>query len=321
MIDETTNTNSNSTSRSGVGDTVDTVRESAGRAAERVGGTVRSALDETGRTLAHAGSQTVDSIRANPTPATLIAAGAGLLLLGGALATRAGGSGRSRSPQVPFPDGPGARAGTERTGTASYSHGAYPYREPERSGSYDPSPSEHTSQGERSRSSVGDRVRPLAEAAQERAQQLGHGVTDWTGRQPLATGAVALLAGAAIGLLLPRTEAEDSLFGEQRDRLFARANETVRDGAQIARRSLGEARDTLQEEIGRHDLSAERLKEGVRAAAHEVEEIAEKTVSRAREAAAEEARQRAERQHEGTEPQNEPNDDSNKPAADRTTGG
>lgn len=244
-------------------------RESADDGSENP---LRSTLEQTGRRLSEVGSHTVDTVRSNPAPATLIAAGAGLLLIGGALASRAASGGsksRDGAPRVPF-----AEEHYPTAGQSQAPYGARAYSDP------------HTD------SAAGNTGRPLGEVAQERAQELGHKAVDVASRQPFAAGIVAALAGAALGLLLPSTETENRLVGEQRDALLDTANEKVWDGAQIARRGLAEAKTVLQEEIGQRDLSTEGLKRGVRAVAQEVEAIAEKTAARAQEAVVHEAEKR-----------------------------
>jgi Protein of unknown function (DUF3618) len=82
--------------------------------------------------------------------------------------------------------------------------------------------------------------------------------------QPLAIGAVALLAGAAVGLLLPRTHYEDSFMGEKSDQLISQAKGkageyveaakgTVNDVLQTAKDTAGEvvktAKDTAKETV------------------------------------------------------------------------
>lgn len=47
-------------------------------------------------------------------------------------------------------------------------------------------------------------------------------------KHPLAAGAIGMAIGAAVASSLPRTRTEDRMFGEERDRLVARAQEALR---------------------------------------------------------------------------------------------
>jgi len=58
----------------------------------------------------------------------------------------------------------------------------------------------------------------------ETSQYMRHGLESVMEDQPLVAGAIAMALGAAIGGALPRSQAEDKMFGEQSDR----AMETVR---------------------------------------------------------------------------------------------
>jgi hypothetical protein len=75
---------------------------------------------------------------------------------------------------------------------------------------------------------AGDVVRHRARDARRRAAGTGrdmrHGLDTLIEDQPLVAGAIAMALGAAVGGALPRSRAEDRMFGEQSDR----ALETVR---------------------------------------------------------------------------------------------
>jgi ElaB/YqjD/DUF883 family membrane-anchored ribosome-binding protein len=68
-------------------------------------------------------------------------------------------------------------------------------------------------------------------------------VERWLRENPLTVGTVALAAGAAIGLGLPRTRTEDAWMGEARDTLVERAQET----AQQAVEKVGEVAGQVQQ--------------------------------------------------------------------------
>lgn len=98
------------------------------------------------------------------------------------------------------------------------------------------------SAGDRAREglhSASDRVRDVASDARRRTRQGGEAAREsfetMLEEQPLVLGALALAAGAAFGGLLPRTRTEDSLMGEQSDRLKDEVASTVQENADKAK--------------------------------------------------------------------------------------
>jgi hypothetical protein len=77
------------------------------------------------------------------------------------------------------------------------------------------------------------------------------GLEELAEAQPLLFGALGLALGAALGALLPRTEAEDRLMGEARDSMAERVGEAAREGMETVRTVAGEhlerVKDTLAE--------------------------------------------------------------------------
>jgi hypothetical protein len=75
---------------------------------------------------------------------------------------------------------------------------------------------------------------------------------------PLALGVVAVAAGAIIGLMLPRTQAEDRLMGETRDRLMDQAKSTAKETLTKVQTVAGEAyqaaKETAVEEAENQEL-------------------------------------------------------------------
>lgn len=65
---------------------------------------------------------------------------------------------------------------------------------------------------------AGDAAGSVAGAAREQAGRVEGGIASAWDANPLAFGAAALAAGAALGYALPRTAKEDQLMGEVRDR-------------------------------------------------------------------------------------------------------
>jgi ElaB/YqjD/DUF883 family membrane-anchored ribosome-binding protein len=75
---------------------------------------------------------------------------------------------------------------------------------------------------------------------------------------PLALGVVAVAAGAIIGLMLPRTQTENQLMGETRDRLMDQAKttakETVKKVQHVAEEAYESAKETALEEAEDQEL-------------------------------------------------------------------
>ncbi|WP_394824911.1 DUF3618 domain-containing protein [Pendulispora albinea] len=67
---------------------------------------------------------------------------------------------------------------------------------------------------------------------------------------PLALGAVAVIAGVAVGYSLPRTQKEDQLMGEVRDRVLGGAAHMAHDAAQTLQHVVGDVHDKAKEALG-----------------------------------------------------------------------
>jgi ElaB/YqjD/DUF883 family membrane-anchored ribosome-binding protein len=85
---------------------------------------------------------------------------------------------------------------------------------------------------------------------------------------PFAVGAVAFAAGAAIGLMLPRTEKEDKWMGETRDHLMEQAKETAKETAKkaqhVAEEAYEVAKETAKEEARKEGLTESQSQTGTR---------------------------------------------------------
>jgi ElaB/YqjD/DUF883 family membrane-anchored ribosome-binding protein len=98
----------------------------------------------------------------------------------------------------------------------------------------------------------------MARDQAERARNsLGHLLEE----QPLVIGALGLAIGAMVAASLPATRREDELFGETRDALMHRAEETASEQAerarQVAQSTVEHARDAAEETIEKARHSAE----------------------------------------------------------------
>jgi len=104
-----------------------------------------------------------------------------------------------------------------------------------------------------------DRVLTLREQAYAaRVAAVRHG-TKLIEEKPLAAGAIGMAIGAAVGAVLPRTAAEDRLFGAERDFLMARAQEALRHERARVARTTADLADTVATEVKHRarDLVAE----------------------------------------------------------------
>lgn len=123
------------------------------------------------------------------------------------------------------------------------------------------------------RDQAGTRVHDLKERAGTRVNELrdraGHAieessakVRDFAGREynhvrtvsrdlldrdPLAVGAVALVAGVGVGLLLPATERENQVLGEARDRLIDEARHAASEVAHVAKDTARDLKGSISE--------------------------------------------------------------------------
>lgn len=77
--------------------------------------------------------------------------------------------------------------------------------------------------------------------------------------RPLVAGALGMALGAAVGAALPHTETEDRLFGQDRDRLMARARDVLRDEKNRAASAASKLADTVTQEL--KDTAKQRVSE------------------------------------------------------------
>jgi hypothetical protein len=101
-------------------------------------------------------------------------------------------------------------------------------------------------------------------------------------RQPLAAGALAFAAGAAIAAALPRTRMEDEYFGDQSDRLMEEAERIFQEEraklGRVAEATADEAKAVMREK-------AEEAKEGVKSVETQAREAADRVAQKAKDEA------------------------------------
>jgi ElaB/YqjD/DUF883 family membrane-anchored ribosome-binding protein len=105
-----------------------------------------------------------------------------------------------------------------------------------------------SSLGQQAMSSMGSRTDSMRRMSSGTGSR---GLEELAEAQPLLFGAFGLALGAALGAVLPRTEAEDRLMGEARDSMAERVGEAAREGMETVRSVAGEhlerVKDTLAE--------------------------------------------------------------------------
>jgi ElaB/YqjD/DUF883 family membrane-anchored ribosome-binding protein len=199
-----------------------------------------------------AGSTIMETIRENPLPAVLTGIGLGWLFVSAR---------RQSSEQTPYsgdrtydypptyelppryeeeraPSGPSAGQALERTR--------------DRAG-------ETASQAQDRAGQVASRaqsqVSQLSSRAQEQARRAGGGFQRMLQENPLAVGALAIGAGAAIGLAVPQTGKEHEAMGEARDTLVEKVQEKAQDAQQRVQRVAEEAQSAAQQEAQNQSLT------------------------------------------------------------------
>ena len=98
------------------------------------------------------------------------------------------------------------------------------------------------------------------EWSERRAARLGSRAGDFFADNPLVTGAVFIAAGAAMAAMLPKTETEDRLMGDEAERLMAWARRIYEEEKQLVKDTAGAMAQTARE-AGREmsEVAAEAL--------------------------------------------------------------
>jgi ElaB/YqjD/DUF883 family membrane-anchored ribosome-binding protein len=126
-----------------------------------------------------------------------------------------------------------------------------------------------------------------AESANRAGAKIQAGWSKLSYEQPLLVGALGLAVGAALGALLPSTDAENRLMGEASDAVtrqisetaqeqYSQAKEVVSDNVEQAKEALAGAYDEARETVSKDGLSAHSLGDSVKQAAARVANVATK---------------------------------------------
>lgn len=240
-------------------------------AQDAVVSTVTNVTNSVGEQAKQASSGVIDTLKRHPLPAALIGLGVGLLAAGSVSAARSSSDEGHRAL-------PPARSRSDYPTTTDYQQSA---------GRSWQGPSEPVG------ASASSSYSSYTSGSTRRPAQ---GIARWMEDSPLSVGAVALLAGAAIGFMVPGTQYEDEVMGSTSDELIERAKSKVGDTVEVAKESAKQARDTLQNELSSRGVSADdakqSAKERVKGVVSEAEDVVRKVTHDASETAKTEAEKR-----------------------------
>jgi gas vesicle protein len=201
------------------------------------------------------GSTIMETIRENPLPAALTGIGLGWLFVS---ARRSSSSSSEQEARY--------RGDRGYDYPPAYDHVPpdydYPPRYEER-GTSGPSTGQALEQAQgragetasQARDRAGQAASQLGSRAQEQARRAKGGFQRMLEENPLAVGALAVGAGAAVGLAIPQSAKEHEAMGEARDSLVERAQEKAQDVQQRAQRVAEEAQSAAKEETQNQDLT------------------------------------------------------------------
>jgi hypothetical protein len=102
----------------------------------------------------------------------------------------------------------------------------------------------------RAGATVRHRAHDVREGVTHAGRDARHGFDSMLDEQPLVLGALALAFGAALGAVLPRTETEDELFGEQSDRIVRAGRSMAEEEARKLRATAAAVADEARTMAG-----------------------------------------------------------------------
>ena len=202
-----------------------------------------------------AGSGIMETIRANPLPAALTGIGLGWLLV--SARRSASGQTRYRGRAYPYdyydyPPRYEGRTTTTSGGTSVPSPGEALGRARDRVGE---SATEAQDRASEVASQAQDRVSNLTDEARHQARRASTTFERMVRENPLAMGAVAIGAGAAVGLAIPQSPKEHEVMGEARDTFVEKAQEKAQDAQEKVQRVAQEAQSAAKEEASNQGLT------------------------------------------------------------------
>jgi hypothetical protein len=202
-------------------------------------GDVKGSMTDTAKTT---GVKVLEGVKHNPLSSAFVGVGLGLAAVGGILAARTD----AAQVNTPYKTRESAR-------TRTYDERLRGMMETIENKDSSMNEDSSTSKIQSAKDMVSGGVQHAKEATMHGAQVARDGLGRALETQPLAIGAVALLAGAAIGLLLPRTSYEDSLMGERSDQLISQAKGKASEYVEAAKGTVNDvlqtAKDTAKEVV------------------------------------------------------------------------
>lgn len=230
----------------------DTVYDATvGKAAALVKNTGRI-MKNTGRDISN--SAIGKTVKENPLPLALIGVGAGLLIYKGF--SKGGNGSRTQRRRLNRVEG-------QTWDRDRFAFDRPEHERPERAGSVSDTAGSAASSVSRAAGSAVDNVKHLAERTRagaadlshrtiEKAEQLGSKAQEtyhlYLEEKPWAIGALAVAAGAAIGMALPSTRYEGRLMGEARMNLVNKVQESAAEFIDNAKQAASDAGRTLKDE-------------------------------------------------------------------------
>ena len=187
----------------------------------------------------------MDTVRNNPVPAAMIGIGAAWLIMKGRSESRGYGNGGSSRGEYDRSDSGGRYDWRTRTGGANRGYGAEGVLA-------DADLDTDTDRGVGEK--VSEKVSDVAARASDYVNDARYAARRTTRRaqtsfdrvlreNPLALGAAATLIGAAIGMTIPATEAENELMGDARDNVVERARDMASDAAERVQNAAEQVKD------------------------------------------------------------------------------
>jgi ElaB/YqjD/DUF883 family membrane-anchored ribosome-binding protein len=199
-----------------------------------------------------AGSGIVETIRANPLPAALTGIGLGWLLVSARRSASGQTRYRGRAYPYDYPPRYEGRATTTSGGTSVPSPGEALGRARDR---VDESATQAQDRASEAASQAQDRLSNLTHQARYQARRASGGFERMVRENPLAMGALAVGAGAALGLAIPQSTQEHEVMGEARDTFVEKAQEKAQDAQQRVGRVAQEAQSAAKEEASNQGLT------------------------------------------------------------------
>ncbi|MDX1931178.1 MAG: DUF3618 domain-containing protein [Capsulimonadales bacterium] len=241
-----------STTTAIVRNAMDYVSEKAAPVVETAQRQLTPAMDTArsiGSTARGAGETIVETIRLNPIPTALIALGIGWLLAAPRRPSNYDMTRRNASDDLYGPTG--SDFGKPPVGGATGDGDANGLTTAVRQAGEKVSDltDDAKSRASEIASQTRNQVESLANATRDNTRSTIRFIDEWVHEEPLTAGAIALLVGASVGLLLPGTDQENRWFGEKRDALAEKASQTAQEAAgkvrQVAETAIDSAKDAL----------------------------------------------------------------------------